>query len=104
MSNTSYWGGINLTDCLAALNEKHSAFTKDANGKVWMNITAWQNAEPDKFGNEMSIQLRSKEHANEPKKYIANLKKNKPKEVAVTNADVKEAQKQFTESLDDLPF
>jgi hypothetical protein len=100
----SYYGGICLTDVLAALNDKHSAFNKADNGKIYMNVTVCINDSVDTYGNSAAIQLNSKDHANEKKKYIGNLKKNKPKDTAVTSADVAEVQAQFKNPLDDLPF
>jgi hypothetical protein len=100
----SYYGGICLTDVLAALNDKHSAFNKADNGKIYMNVTVWINDAVDAYGNSAAIQLNSKDHANEKKKYIGNLKKNKSRETPVTNADISDVQNQFKDSLSDLPF
>ncbi len=105
--NKSYWGSICVTDLLAALDEKHSAFIKGNNGKIYCNTSLWINAEEDQFGNSASLQLKPKDvAAKEAKKYIGNFKLNKPKEVAVSNTDVTDIKKQFSSALDssDLPF
>ena len=56
--------------------QKHSAFTKGQNGKIYANINVWLNAEKDKFGNTISIQLNpTKEMKDLDKRpYIGNAK------------------------------
>lgn len=103
----SYYGGINLTNLLAKLSEKHSAFSKDKNGQIWCNCTIWCNENEDQFGNSASMQLNSKDYAaGEKKIYIGNFKKNKPKDRPIVDNDIKEVQTQFKTTLEDdgLPF
>jgi hypothetical protein len=71
---------INSSLCLTDLGDKyragHSAFTQAANGKIYVNITSWVNDEPDKFGNDVSHQLNSKQDQREAegKVYVGNGK------------------------------
>ena len=66
--------------CLSEINELakagHSSFTRAANGKIYFNVLIWENDEPDKFGNNFSVQLNAKKDApdTEKKKYIGNMK------------------------------
>jgi hypothetical protein len=58
-------------------NPHHSAFTVHANKKVYVNLTIWHNDEFDQYGNNVSIQLNSKQdqRAAEGKVYIGNGKR-----------------------------
>jgi len=66
--------------CLTELNEKakagHSAFSRAQNGKIYFNVLVWENDQPDKYGNNFSVQLNAKKDAaeSEKKQYIGNLK------------------------------
>jgi hypothetical protein len=71
---------INSSLCLTDLGDKyragHSAFSKGTNGKIYVNITSWINDEADKFGNDVSHQLNSKQDQREAegKVYVGNGK------------------------------
>jgi hypothetical protein len=71
---------INSSLCLTDLGDKyragHSAFSKGNNSKIYVNITSWINDEPDKFGNDVSHQLNSKQDQREAegKVYVGNGK------------------------------
>ncbi len=69
-------GSLCLTEIIELANNKHSAFTKAQNGKIYFNILVWENDEPDKFNNNFSVQLNAAKDAPEDqkKKYIGNLK------------------------------
>ena len=58
-------------------NANHSAFTKHANGRMYVNLTIWENEEVDKFGNNVSLQVNSKKEQRdaEGKHYVGNGKK-----------------------------
>ena len=58
-------------------NPNHSAFTKHSNGRMYVNLTIWENEEADKFGNNVSIQVNSKKEQRdvEGKHYVGNGKK-----------------------------
>jgi len=62
---------------LLQANPNHSAFTKHANGRMYVNITIWENDEVDKFGNNVSLQVNSKKEQRdaEGKHYVGNGKK-----------------------------
>ena len=76
MENQLFYGSICLSDLLDLAKQKHSAFTKGQNGKIYANINVWLNAEKDKFGNIMSIQLNpTKERKDLDKRpYVGNCK------------------------------
>ena len=93
---------INSSICLTDLGDKyragHSAFTKANNGKVYVSLTTWINDEADKFGNNVSHQLNSKQDKRdaEGKVYVGNGK---------TADAVQVAQVAPVEDLtSDLPF
>lgn len=71
-----FYGSISISDLIDQLKQKHSAFSKAQNGKIYANVNVWLNDEKDKFGNIMSIQITpSKEMKDiEKKLYIGNLK------------------------------
>lgn len=113
--NQLYYGSICITDLMAKLNEKHSAFTKGNNGKIYCNISVWVNPIPDQYGNSMSILLSGKKEYKdqEGKSYIGNCKKSEydgPK--PVTDADVKSVGQNWANNFeggqipnnDGLPF
>ena len=75
--NQLFGGSICVTDLLDALKSGHSAFSKANNKKVYANILVWQNEEPDKYGNQISLLLSSTKdkRESEEKVYIGNAKK-----------------------------
>jgi len=96
-------GSICLTDLINNAKVLHSANTKASNGKIYTNILIWQNDEPDKFGNTISIQLNSTKEKKdiEGKIYVGNAKKMEaqaPQPITAADTNVLE------EPLDDLPF
>lgn len=61
-------GSICYTDLVAAAKNGHSAFSRsEKNGKVYFNVAIWQKEEPDKYGNDFSIQLNAKKDSTEEK-------------------------------------
>jgi hypothetical protein len=82
-------------------NPNHSAFTVHQNGKTYVNLTIWHNDEFDQYGNNVSIQLNSKQdqRAAEGKVYIGNGKR------AGTQPAQQSAPAQAPQSTSpDLPF
>lgn len=77
MSSQMFYGSICLTDLIEKAKEKHSAFTKGDNGKIYASATVWLNEEKDKYGNILAVQITpSKEKKDVEKKfYIGNFKK-----------------------------
>lgn len=103
MDNQLFSGSINISELLDKAKQKHSAFTKAENGKIYCNINIWLNAEPDKYGNSISLQLSSKKdmRESEGKVYIGNAKefeRKDPKPVSDKDA------KSISDIADDLPF
>jgi hypothetical protein len=76
MSSQLFGGSICITELMETLKMGHSAFSKAQNGKVYANILIWQNEDPDKFGNSISVQLSSdkEKRDTEVKVYIGNAK------------------------------
>ena len=121
--NKLFYGSLCLTDLIEQAKQKHSAFTKGNNGKIYASINVWLNSEPDKFGNIMSLQINpSKEMKDIDKKmYVGNLKESEgPKPISDrditgmdTDLDIPTRQTggaagptpaEITEPIDDLPF
>lgn len=123
MSSKLFGGSICVTELMESLKTGHSSFSKAQNGKVYANILIWQNDEPDKFGNSMSLQLSSTKdmRETEEKVYVGNAKKletNRPvsaRDIPNEDWDAKvpvrknENKKESSladnlPSVDDLPF
>jgi hypothetical protein len=130
--NQMFGGSIDVTAFMDMLNKKHSAFSRSVkNNKVYANIVVWKNANPDEFGNSISIQLSSVKEKREVEKatfgkgYIGNAKiiqtqQNKPvadRDLPTQNWDAgipvreqptgttySDNPSDITEPLDDLPF
>lgn len=88
--STLYIGSICVSDI------PKDKLTQAKNGKLYLNIDIWLNAEKDKYENIGSVSVRqSKEEreAKEKKVYIGNFKE----------SDLKPAVPQ-QEAMDDLPF
>lgn len=79
MENQRFYGSICLTDLINLAKEKHSAFSKAENGKIYASVNVWLNSEVDKFGNIMSVQINpTKENKDKEKRvYVGNLKRSK---------------------------
>jgi hypothetical protein len=95
-----FYGSICFSDLIEKVKEKHSAFTKANNGKIYINVSVWLNDEVDKYGNIMSILLNSKKEMKEKEEkfYIGNCKISEQK--PITELEVKT----LVEGIDDLPF
>jgi len=94
-------GSLCLTTLIEQAKKGHSAFSKADNGKIYFNITMWENDEPDKFGNQFSLSLNSKKEKRETeeKVYIGNCKYAEKKETPLNENDAKNL-----DLPDDLPF
>lgn len=81
----SYWGSINVTELVNALNQKHSAFVKAGQSKnIFAAVTLWENDKPDQYGNTHSLHLNAAKGSDDANIYISNLK---PTTVKLTDAD-----------------
>jgi hypothetical protein len=71
--------------------------TQAKNGKLYLNIDLWINAEVDKYGNIGSVSVRQSKEEREVKEkkiYIGNFKK----------SDLKQPEVPAQNIIDDLPF
>jgi hypothetical protein len=93
---TSYYGSIDFTKLMEQAKAGNKAFSKNENGKIYLNVRVWVNDELDKFGNVASFQSNFKGATKEDKFYFGNLKESTPIEEAVTADDVLD--------VDSLPF
>ena len=93
---TSYYGSIDFSKLLEQAKAGNKAFTKNENGKIYLNVRVWVNDELDKFGNVASFQSNFKGATKEDKFYFGNLKESVPTEEPVTSDDIPDA--------DGLPF
>lgn len=75
--NQLFYGSICITDLIEKAKQKHSAFSKAQNGKIYANVNVWLNETPDKYGNVISIKVNpSKDKKDiEDGFYIGNCKK-----------------------------
>lgn len=93
---TSFFGSIDFSKLMEQAKAGNKAFTKNENGKIYLNVKVWVNDELDKFGNCASFQSNFKGATKEDKFYFGNLKESVPVVEEVTAGDV------VNES--DLPF
>jgi len=92
----SFYGSIDFSKLLEQAKAGNKAFTKNENGKIYLNVRVWVNDEEDKFGNIASFQSNFKGAQKEDKFYFGNLKESKLVEQKIEINDVPE--------VDDLPF
>lgn len=93
------YGSIDFSKMLELAKQGNKAFSKAANGKIYVNINVWINDEKDNFGNDASIQTNFKDAAKDEKVYCGNLKiseQQAPKPLEQGSNDIPEP--------DDLPF
>lgn len=102
---TLFYGSINITELLERAKEKHSAFVKGNNGKIYANISVWLNDEPDQYDNVMSIKLSATKEAiakdaEQGKIYIGNCKESENQQQPLNSKDAHS----ISAIADDLPF
>ena len=98
MSKLMY-GSLDFTKLLELAKAGNKAFSKAANGKIYLNLNVWINDEKDQFGNDASIQTSFKDATKEEWHYFGNLKVSEftePKPLEENNAEIPDS--------DDLPF
>jgi hypothetical protein len=93
---TSYYGSIDFTKLLEQAKAGNKAFTKNENGKIYLNVRVYVNDEVDKYGNCASFQSNFKGATKEDKFYFGNLKESTPLESPVEANDIPD--------IDDLPY
>ena len=92
----SYYGSIDFSKLLEQAKSGNKAFTKNENGKIYLNVRVYVNDEVDKYGNIASLQSNFKGATKEDKFYFGNLKESTPIETQVESVDIP--------TVDDLPF
>lgn len=102
----NYYGSICITEILEKMKEKHSAFMKAENGKIYMNVSVWLNDEVDKYGNVMALKANPKKEKKDTEKafYIGNCKEGERKELPVDKNDIAAAADAVEDFKSDLPF
>lgn len=99
--NRLFNGSICITDLMQASKEKHSAFVKSKNGKLYVNISIWVNAQKDDYGNQVSIKLGKKKDSCDATPYIGNAKPvNRQEPPPPSDQDIEQMSKAFN----DVPF
>lgn len=97
-------GKLCLTDLNNAAKQGHSEFFRHENGKVYVRVKQYENDEPDKYGNDISVMLNSSKEKKdeEAKQYIGNLKHFEQQ----NQAPIKTAGERIDDFLNDdqLPF
>lgn len=93
---TSFYGSIDFSKLLEQAKAGNKAFTKNENGKIYLNVRVWVNDELDKFGNVASFQSNFKGATKEDRFYFGNLKE--------SEQIVEEVKSDDIPSVDDLPF
>ena len=93
---TGFYGSIDFSKLMEQAKAGNKAFTKNENGKIYLNVRVYVNDDVDKYGNIASFQSNFKGATKEDKFYFGNLKESTPLEIAVVDADIVNAS--------DLPF
>jgi hypothetical protein len=93
---TSYYGSIDFSKLMEQAKAGNKAFTKNENGKIYLNVKVWVNDELDKFGNIASFQSSFKGATKEDKFYFGNLKESTPVIEEVAASDIID--------IDEMPF
>ena len=93
------YGSVDFSKLLELAKAGNKAFSKAANGKIYLNLNIWINDEKDNYGNDASVQITFKDATKEEKIYCGNFKiseQQAPKPLEEGSTDIPEA--------DDLPF
>lgn len=93
---TSFYGSIDFSKLLEQAKNGNKAFSKNENGKIYLNVRVWVNDELDKYGNVASFQSNFKGANKEGRFYFGNLKESILIEEPITSDDIPDA--------DGLPF
>lgn len=93
---TSFYGSIDFSKLLEQAKNGNKAFSKNENGKIYLNVKVWVNDELDKYGNVASFQSNFKGANKEDRFYFGNLKESILVEEPITADEIPDA--------DGLPF
>lgn len=69
------YGSVDFSKLLELAKSGNKAFSKAANGKIYLNLNVWVNDEEDQYGNSASIQTNFKDAQKTDRVYIGNFKK-----------------------------
>lgn len=92
----SYYGSIDFSKLIEQAKAGNKAFSKNENGKIYLNVKVWVNDELDKFGNCASFQSTFKGAQKEDRIYFGNLKESVEVVEPVTSNDIP--------NVDELPY
>src|SRR6478609_5314342 len=93
------YGSVDFSKLLELAKAGNKAFSKAANGKIYLNLNVWINDEKDNYGNDASVQITFKDATKEEKIYCGNLKiseQQSPKPLDGSDLDLPDT--------DDLPY
>ena len=93
---TSYYGSIDFSKLMEQAKVGNRAFSKNENGKIYLNVRVWVNDELDKYGNVASFQSNFKGASKEDRFYFGNLKESMPTEEKVDSSEIPD--------VNDFPF
>ena len=93
------YGSVDFSKLLELAKAGNKAFSKAANGKIYLNLNIWINDEKDNYGNDASIQTTFKDATKEEKVYCGNFKISEQK----SPEPLEEGSNEIPEA-DDLPF
>ena len=68
------YGSVDFSKLLELAKAGNKAFSKAANGKIYLNLNVWINDEKDNYGNDASVQITFKDATKEEKVYCGNFK------------------------------
>ena len=97
MENKLFIGSICLSELNARAKEGHPAFSRAANGKIYVNVNLWFNDEADQYGKIAQLQVQKPKDSDEKTIYIGNFGVPKKKEIEPIKANE-------IEDDDDFPF
>ena len=93
------FGSLDFSKLLELAKAGNKAFSKAANGKIYLNLNVWINDEKDNYANDASIQTTFKDSTKEEKIYFGTLKiseQKPPEPLAENSAEIPDET--------DLPF
>lgn len=90
------FGSVDFSKLLELAKSGNKAFSKAANGKIYLNLNVWVNDEEDQYGNSASIQTNFKAAQKTDRVYIGNFKKGSSDGSPVSSEEIPDS--------DDLAF
>ncbi|MET0461919.1 MAG: hypothetical protein ABW007_02150 [Chitinophagaceae bacterium] len=104
----SYFGSIEVGKLLQAMSTGHSAFVKVEGGRIFLNLTLWENDAADQYGQTHALQMSPRKDSPDDNKegrfYLGNFKPTKAKvQVPVTPEDFAALYKDYSKVADQNP-